>query len=177
MAGAAVSAISAAWLLVAVAFPNGGATRHVPILAASEERAIASTAKASSAAGRDLARADTMQSLRLSPYNSWAWCRLAYIDAQRNGAVGPDGLHALEMSYKAAPLGPAVTRWRLVFLFNHWGDLTPELRLQAQRELRARGPLTRDLVKLLLDHVDDPSGSLALTLMLARMPKPAQLAP
>ena len=177
MAGAAVSAISATWLLVAVAFPNWSATRHVPILAASEARAVASTAEASSAAGRDLARADTMRSLRLSPYNSWAWCRLAYIDVQRNGVLGPDGLQALEMSYKAAPLGPSVTRWRLTFLFNHWGGLTPELRMQAQRELKARGPLARDLVKLLLDHVDDPSGSLALTLMLARMPKPAQLTP
>lgn len=118
----------------------------------------------------DLARRSTLAALEQAPGNPSAWARLAYIERLNAGRLTPQALAYLAKSYEAAPLGPDVSAWRLRFLYEHWGQLTPDLRNRTMIELRTlaryRGSAARDVVA----EIQDPAGRLAagLTLDLGR---------
>lgn len=109
----------------------------------------------------DVAAAETRAALAQAPMNPGAWARLAYIDRSRSTVLTPAALDNLERSYAVAPFGPDITRWRVRFMFEHWGELTPSLRTQASDELRVlsryRGGVARDVVRT----IENPSGRLA----------------
>lgn len=115
----------------------------------------------------EAAVAETRAALAQAPMTASAWARLAYIERSRADALTPAALANLERSYAVAPFGPDITRWRVRFMFEHWGELTPSLRTQAVDELRTlaryRGEVARDLVKT----INDPSGRLAARMTLS----------
>lgn len=114
-----------------------------------------------------LAAAETRASLREAPANATAWLRLAHIDSRDADGLGADGNLALARSYGVAPLGPDDTAWRLQFAFNLWTELDRANRISALDELRWAVGSGRVRGRTLLEKVDDPSGRLALTLMLS----------
>lgn len=117
--------------------------------------------RASAALGGDssLSETETTKVIALAPATATAWLRLAYIDAQRPEGLNSEGLAALEQSYEVAPLGPDVSSWRLRFMFENWGQLTPGLRSHALDEMtvhvRGRPDRARRMV------ITDPAGRLA----------------
>jgi hypothetical protein len=166
MVAAGVVAAASVWLLTAMVFPQSSVGRGAPLLAATETRALA----ALDAGDLEQSRMETWASLALTPYNAWAWCRLAYIEAQRTGGVNPKVVRALRMSYRSAPLGPEVTRWRLTFIFDHWDQVTPDIRRNAVDEIMARGDLGRPLAEYVTRRTGNPAGILALELVSKRLP-------
>jgi hypothetical protein len=98
-----------------------------------------------------------------APMSSAAWMRRAYIRQINSGVMDATGLNYVEESYKVAPLGPDISRWRLRFVFEHWPDMTPSLRTEAVRELRNFAHYHRggpDLVR----SIHNPSGRWAAAL-------------
>jgi hypothetical protein len=166
MAAAVAVAASSAWLLTAMVFPESSVGRGAPLLAATEARALA----ALDAGNLEQSRIETRRSLALTPYNAWAWCRLAYIEAQRTNEANPEVVRALRMSYRGAPLGPEVTRWRLTFIFDHWDQVTPDIRRNAMDEIMARGVLGHPLAEYVMRRTGNPAGILALELVSERLP-------
>lgn len=164
------------WKLAAIVALGGGALGGGLLLAlpmtwpaASWPVAIAASheARAVSAGRADppdlaIARVETRRVLYQRPLDAGAWARLAWI-ADQDGDV-PAMLEALDRSYIAAPYGPEITEWRLVFVFNRWDVLTPELRRQALSELRVTRTTRSRLVDRVRDQVGNPAGRLALAL-------------
>jgi hypothetical protein len=98
-----------------------------------------------------------------APMSSAAWIRRAYIRQVNSGVLDAQALNYVEQSYRVAPLGPDISRWRLRFVFEHWPDMTPSLRTQAVRELRNFAHYHRggpDLVR----SIHNPSGRWAAAL-------------
>ena len=164
---AAVGFLACLAAAIALAFPQSTWSPLSGLASAHEARAhaLASSADASPEALTQAA-IETRASLREAPANATAWLRLAYIDSVDGDGLGPDGNLALARSWAVAPLGPDDTPWRLMFAFNHWGDLDPSNRQLALDELNwalTRGRLS---VQNLQAGVTDPAGRLALSLMI-----------
>lgn len=112
---------------------------------------------------QNLARAsdESLAALSLAPASASAWLRIAYIEHARSGRFNEAALTALENSFTAAPYGPDVTGWRVLFMFDNWSSLTPSLRRRAMDELvvasRYRGAKTLEITR----SISDPAGALA----------------
>ena len=130
------------------------------------------------AAGRepDRAAALAQRELRLRPYDAAAWCRLADARYQKVGRVDDAVEDLLWRSYAAAPIDVDAFAWRSEFMFDHWPSMTPRLRKRASQEVAAFAGVweTKALVESVFANVEDPSGRLALVLMLrAKAQQPA----
>jgi hypothetical protein len=79
---------------------------------------------------------ESQAALAQAPAAGNAWLRRAYVRQLGTGTLDAQALDYLEKSYQAAPLGPDVTRWRLRFIFEHWPEMTPALRIRAVGEMR-----------------------------------------
>jgi hypothetical protein len=119
----------------------------------------------------DAAEAAARRALAQAPTHAMAWLQLAYIDRQRHGRLTPAGLQALQRSYDFEPYGPDVTEWRVLFAFDHWGQLTPELRRQVLREVEARWsvPDNRQHMREWPQAIANPSGRVAALLTLKNL--------
>jgi hypothetical protein len=88
----------------------------------------------------DLDKAEKLSwaALERSPGRADAWTRLAYVDVIRHGALTPQGLSDLALSYKVAPFGPESLRhWRVEFVLSRWDEVGDDLRDAALREAHA----------------------------------------
>lgn len=79
---------------------------------------------------------ESQATLAQAPTAASAWLRRAYVRQLATRTLDGQALGYLDKSYRAAPLGPDVTRWRLRFIFEHWPELTPDLRARAVGEMR-----------------------------------------
>jgi hypothetical protein len=163
--GAAVSvcaALLAAGLTwPAIPFPFALAAHH-------EKRADLAL---SSAGARPLAleRAafENERTLASSPATATAWLRAAYIRQQRTGTLDADSLRYIETSYRVAPLGPGVSPWRVLFVFENWELMTPGIRLAALAEIRTFAASNKG-ARALVDTIRSPAGRLAAKLAIRK---------
>lgn len=163
--GAAVSvcaALLAAGLTwPAIPVPFGLAAHH-------EKRADLAL---SSAGARPLAleRAafENERTLASSPATATAWLRAAYIRQQRSGTLDADSLRYIETSYRVAPLGPGISPWRVLFVFENWELMTPGIRLAALAEIRTFAASNKG-ARALVDTIRSPAGRLAAKLAIRK---------
>jgi len=99
-----------------------------------------------------------------TPMSANAWSRAAYLQAIADNGFDDSAFEALERSYTVAPFGPEISLWRLTFLYENWGEITPSLRAQAAAELDAltykRGGAFRS------GAIQNPAGRLSASLTL-----------
>lgn len=100
--------------------------------------------------------------LRTSPLNTDAYLRQAYVQTRSGAPLDAASLDALERSYTVEPFASGSAHWRLAFIFEHWGEVTPSLRQQAARELEALILAKRPFRPKLINN---PSGRLAAILL------------
>lgn len=105
--------------------------------------------------------------LSAAPLTATAWARKAYIRQAKTGGLDRDALADLESSYRAAPLGPDITRWRVKYMFENWGRLSPALRARATTELEVYARFHRGSNNL-ARTIRDPAGRLSATLTTQR---------
>jgi hypothetical protein len=79
---------------------------------------------------------ESQAALAQAPTAANAWLLRAYVRQLGTRTLDAQALDYLDKSYQAAPLGPDVTRWRLRFIFEHWPEMTPALRIRAVGEMR-----------------------------------------
>ncbi len=77
------------------------------------------------------------------------------------GSLNDRSIQALENSYRLAPIDAAYSHWRLLYVFNHWKDLSPGLRQSAAAEGRMMVLAGEPVTKALAADITDPTGSLA----------------
>ena len=105
--------------------------------------------------------------LMAAPLSATAWVRQAYIRKQELGTLDATALENLEKSYRSAPFGPDITRWRLRFMFENWALHSPGLRARAIAELEVFSSFHRGSYSL-ARTVRDPTGRLAAILTTRR---------
>lgn len=115
------------------------------------------------------AKAETYRALSESPARADAWLNIAYIEEQLSGRYTPKVAKALDNSYAVGPLDPDVSLWRLSFCFNHWSDLTHDLKNDVLRELSAvwTRPNKRDELRQIAEKLTSPAGQRAMNLQIA----------
>jgi hypothetical protein len=124
-----------------------------------------------SAFGRDhqaleAAAAANRRAIALYPYDVGAWLRLADLDVKQHGALTSNGRSAVDSSYQAISIDPALALWRLKFCLNHWDAVTPHTRRAARNEFLALASSGRHRAGLrqLLESVSNPAGRLTAAL-------------
>jgi hypothetical protein len=105
--------------------------------------------------------------LAFSAFDDTAWLRQAALETTRAGRLDAAAVRALEASYRVAPVDVDMARWRLVFLFQHWSEVSPQSRLQAGREMTSLAVAPENIpgLKALGQKISNPSGRLAFQLM------------
>jgi hypothetical protein len=105
--------------------------------------------------------------LAWSAFDASAWLRRAALETARAGRFDDKARHALEMSYRVAPVDVGVARWRLAFLFQHWEEASAFSRTQARREIAslAIAPENRPALRAIERNISDPGGHLAFRLI------------
>lgn len=174
-AWAAVMAAGLTW--PAIPFPSGLSAHH-------EKRAdLALNASRRTPQTLEAAALENERTLALSPTTATAWLRAAYLRQQASGVLDAESLRYIETSYRVAPLGPGVSPWRILFVFENWPSVTPAIRSAALTELRAFARSNRE-ARTLVDTIRDPAGRLAArfalrkphsNVSLDRTPAPATL--
>lgn len=104
--------------------------------------------------------------LDTTPMSAASWLRIAYLRSRNGERLDGPALEAIERSYTVSPFGADVTGWRLTFLYDHWGELTPEIRAEATQEhvtlITWQQPVWR------VDSITNPAGRMAATFTQAR---------
>lgn len=123
------------------------------------------------------ARLATERELALAPAHGAAWLRLAIVDAGLTGRLGGEGQTALARSYAVAPLNERLLASRIRLAYDHWSELTPDLRRQTLRHVedswtRRTG---RAVLQRTLPSVSDPGGRLALRAKLVSLMRKARV--
>ena len=121
------------------------------------------------------AKALVRRQLALSPFDASAWLRLAALEVvEGGGRLTPPAARALERSYEFTPVDLRVARWRLRFAFDHWSEISPEVRASAMAELRSLLPDRKnyDALQGLDREITSPAGRLAYRLLFAQAPRP-----
>jgi len=113
------------------------------------------------------AESESWTALSQAPVDDVAWLDLALNDRIRNGRLTSRGILYLERSYDVAPFGPDTSVWRIRFTLNNWAALTPELRKDVTDEFKAEWTHAADQLQALQTQVNNPSGRLALGLMIS----------
>ena len=167
---ACVTLAAAGILLWAFADPEGPAADVVPMPYLQQQRAADALSRAPTAQNLERARVASQWALREAPTQAQSWVNLAFIDVAINRKLTAAGLQDLQHSYDFEPLGPDISTWRLRFLFEHWDQLTPELRSAAAEELDAVGRRTqgREALESMQARIASPGGRLAAALLIAR---------
>lgn len=174
--------LSSFWLIWAAADADGLASQVTPSDFSQERKATDLLGGALTPARLAAAEGAANAALRIAPTHAGAWIDLAFVDSVRNGGrLSAVGLKALQKSYDFEPLGPDVSPWRLKFDFEHWDQLTPELRTAAIDEaaaawISADGEGAQALVAM-PDTVLNPAGRIAATLVMASVAAPKPAAP
>lgn len=137
------------------------------LIGAQEARADALAATDATAAAKTVEGG-----LALAPSAATSWLRIADLETRRANALTPRAIQALDRSYDAAPLGPDVTAWRLTFLFERWGETTPDLRARALAEMHAWAGRKGSPAPAMVEGLRNPAGRLAAQMALdtARSP-------
>jgi hypothetical protein len=113
------------------------------------------------------AQAAVTAKLSMSPFDTGAWLRLAVTEAGGyTGPLNPRSVQALENSYRLAPVDVNFTAWRLVYVFNHWSEITPGIRKAAIWEATTLYDPGNDTLTGLQARILDPAGALAFRMML-----------
>lgn len=128
---AAGTACAAAITTVGLAWPGGAAPDLAPVHEARADQALLAQYPEPVKADRE-----SQATLRQAPMSANAWLRRAYVRQVKTNTLDSETLGYIEQSYRVAPLGPEVSRWRLRFAFEHWPEMTPSLRTMAVREMR-----------------------------------------
>ena len=108
--------------------------KRIAIVGAGLGGLAAANALLASPTGRTAAAAEAREALAQGPARAVNWLQIAYAQAGPSGRLDTRGREALSRSYTFQPYGPEVSQWRLSFAFDHWGELTPELREQVLGE-------------------------------------------
>jgi hypothetical protein len=118
-------------------------------------------------ADRDLA---VQRLIRADPANPQGWDAAAYDDALEHGRLTVDGLRDLDRSYALSFFDRTGAVWRVGFALDHWGELTPQLRLDAEKEandaLKEQGINTQLAERM--QSIRSPEGQLAAVLIRAQ---------
>lgn len=119
----------------------------------------------------DRAEADVRRAIALSPYNNTARLRMAWIDAQRTGRLGPGGVRLFAQSYDLAPYDVAVAKWRIPFALENWKAIPPNTRANVRVEALAFGRDGSRMadVRTSLRAVQNPSGRVSAALWQRRL--------
>ena len=122
-------------------------------------------------AGEDLEQASrlTERYIAQRPTDASAWLRLAYIDRMRRSPLSERAQAHVLRSYELEPLGPELTRWRLVFLFENWDSLSPSLQGKAMNELAAVFPRHGWALRELPSTIRDPRGRMVAFMAFSRL--------
>lgn len=151
-AWAAVMAAGLTW--PAIPFPSGLSAHH-------EKRAnLALNSTKTTPQTLESAALENQRTLNLSPMTATAWLRAAYLRQQASGALDAESLRYIETSYRVAPLGPGVSAWRILFVFENWPSVTPAIRSAALIELRASARSNKE-ARALVGTIRNPAGRLA----------------
>jgi hypothetical protein len=167
---ALVTALAAGAALIGYAAPESGLAKALPLSELANIRA-SRLLEAEHPTARQLAgaEAESRRALALSPADSEAWARLAYIDSLRHPPISAAGLEDLKRSYRVAPLGPDISRWRVRFALERWRALSPDLRTSVEAEIPPLWWRDQAYVEGLPDQVNDPDGRVAITLDLLKL--------
>jgi len=128
----AIAAVGGAGLTTAgLAWPNTISPDLAPVHEMRADQALLAQYPQTIKADRE-----SQAALAQAPAAANAWLRRAYVRQLGTRTLDAQALDYLDKSYQAAPLGPDVTRWRLRFIFEHWTEMTPALRIRAVGEMR-----------------------------------------
>ena len=160
VAGAAALGAAVVILAGATVIQLGGAPMGPWTTAAAYDAQAASLM----ATDRPAARRATQKALALSPVNAAAWLRLAQIDADSPTRLGERAASALGRSYAMGPYDADVLAARVAFSYQHWPDLTPDLRARCLSSVRTAWPIGsgRGALQAAAAGVTNPAGRLAL---------------
>jgi O-antigen ligase len=150
-----------AWVSLQFGAPRLGGFEVLP-LAAGFDRQASRLMESSSPAALDAARRASLKALSLSPDDTSAALRLAYIDVLRNGHLTAVGEAHFAGSYQRVPLDQAVALWRIRFALENWTNIDPVTRVLVRREfdaLLSTGLHRRALLNMLA-QVESPYGRL-----------------
>jgi hypothetical protein len=168
LGGALLTLVAAVSCVAAIADPAGPIAAGLPIAPADELRAqrLLSPGQHLSAAQIRAGKAAAESALAQGPTRATAWLDLAYAESLQTGALNDRARQALSRSWVFEPLGPDDSEWRVRFVFEHWSELTPDLRDSAAAEVRAQWPtgMHNSMAKALAE-VKDPAGQLAASLL------------
>lgn len=159
-----------AWVSLQFGPPRVGGMDILPLAAGFDHQA-SRLMKSSSPAALDAARAASLRAFALSPYDTSAALRLAYIDVLQNGRLTAAGAAQLTKSYQRVPLDQAVALWRLRFALENWSSIDPATRVLVRREfdaLLSTGLHRRALLNMLA-QVESSSGRLVARFWTSRI--------
>lgn len=133
---------------------------------AAAERAYADLPATASAAARSAA---AWRIARSEPANPEGWSAVADADARAHNRLTAAGLQALDHAYAVSFFDRPTAVWRIGFAYDHWSQLTPELRKDARAEALAAltDPGLTDEAKARLKAVSDPAGRLQAAILVA----------
>jgi O-antigen ligase len=131
-----------------------GPVTIAPMAAGYDRAATKGLETARAPAALDRAETLSRKAIALSPYDTSAMLRLAYIDTLRHGRLTAEGAEQFALSYERAPLDQAVASWRIKFALESWSQLTPQTQAAVRREFEALVQ-TRSHRQILLDLLGD----------------------
>jgi hypothetical protein len=152
---------------LALAIGVGSPTIALPVLA---DLGVGAEPRADLAAvSTDTPTADALAAnraaLNATPMAAAPWLRIAYLRSRNGQPLDGPALEAIERSYTVSPYGDDVTAWRLTFLYEHWDQLTPEIRAEVTAEHLTSASWGRRWDP---DVVKNPAGRMAATFTQAR---------
>lgn len=117
-----------------------------------------------------VAEASTREALRIAPFDTYAWLRLASIDRQREAGLSPQGLAAFQSSYDLVAYDPQLARWRVRFALENWTALNATVREAVEQEARvlAQDGTHRRYIRRDLQQISDPTGRMIAAFWLNR---------
>ncbi len=163
--GALIAATAAGSALLAGALGDGrvlGGVAHPYLgLAAGYDARADDLARLPDPARLEESRSLSLDALALSPKDTAAWLRLAYLDTRLKGTLSPEGVEALRRSYEAVAFDQYVAFWRVRFGLEHWSALPTDLRARVREEafVVASNPGHRRPMLHLLKTIKEPRGS------------------
>jgi O-antigen ligase len=121
---------------------NGGAVQIagaelMPLTAGYDRHAKQLLSDADGPPDLNAARAATLRAIALSPHDTSAMARLAYIDVLAHGRLTPTGLAQFRRSYDLVPLDQSIAIWRIRFALENWQALDSTTRVKVRDEFDA----------------------------------------
>ncbi|MDB5058409.1 MAG: hypothetical protein JWO59_1881 [Chloroflexi bacterium] len=143
-------------------------------IAAGYDRTAERTLQGTSALGPDT-RVQAVElskaAIRLYPYDTSAWLRLAYVDSLTHARLSPEGATYLKRSYDLVAIDPFVGLWRVRFALENAQALNTELRSAVRNEAAAlwRNSETQRPLREMATTIRNPAGRLSVGLWLNRL--------